>query len=61
MAHTNMKEMAIQDLTAVRITRAHVDAWSHHDWDRTRELLAPNVHVVGTTPPMLPSEEAVLL
>lgn len=56
-----MKEMAIQDLTAVRITRAHVDAWSHHDWDRTRELLAPNVHVVGTTPPMLPSEEAVLL
>jgi hypothetical protein len=45
--------MKTQDSTAITIARAHIDAWSHHDWDKTRELLAPNVHaVVTTTQPM---------
>ncbi len=28
---------------------AHIDAWSHHDWDKTRELLAPDVHAQVTS------------
>jgi SnoaL-like domain len=45
--------MNIQDSTAITIARAHINAWSHHDWEKTRELLAPNVHaVVTTTQPM---------
>ena len=45
--------MNTQDSTAITIARAHIDAWSHHDWEKTRELLAPNVHaVVTTTQPM---------
>jgi hypothetical protein len=36
----------MQDSTAITVARAHIDAWSNHDWDKTRELLAPNVHVV---------------
>ena len=35
--------------TAIGIACGHLDSWSHHDWDKTRELLAPNVHVVATT------------
>ena len=41
--------MKTQDSTAVTIARAHINAWSHHDWEKTRELLAPNVHAVVTT------------
>ncbi len=41
--------MNMQDLTAVTIARAHINAWSHQDWEKTRELLAPNVHAVVTT------------
>ena len=49
----------MQDSTAVTIARAHINAWSHQDWEKTRELVAPNVHVVATTTqPMLPSGEA---
>jgi hypothetical protein len=51
--------MKIQDSTAVTIARGHINAWSLQDWDRTRELVAPNVHVVATTTQaMLPSGEA---
>jgi hypothetical protein len=32
-----------------RASLAHIDAWSRHDWDKTRELLAPNVHATVTT------------
>jgi SnoaL-like domain len=35
--------------TAIRVARAHIDAWSHHDWDKTRELLAPDVHAWVTS------------
>jgi hypothetical protein len=53
------KTMETQDSTAVTIARAHINAWSHQDWEKTRELVAPNVHVVATTTqPMLPSGEA---
>lgn len=51
--------MNMQDSTAVTIARAHINAWSHQDWEKTRELVAPTVHVVATTTqPMLPSGEA---
>lgn len=39
----------MQDSPAVRIALAHIDAWSRHDWDKTKALLAPNVHAVVTT------------
>jgi ketosteroid isomerase-like protein len=41
--------MEMKDSAAIAIARAHIDAWSHHDWDKTRELLAPNVHVLVTS------------
>jgi hypothetical protein len=45
--------MTQQEAPAVALARAHIEAWSHHDWEKTRELLAPNVHaVVTTTQPM---------
>ena len=40
--------MTQQDAPAVAIARTHIEAWSHHDWEKTRELLAPNVHAVVT-------------
>lgn len=48
----------MQESTAITIARAHINAWSHHDWEKTRELLAPNVHaVVTTTQPMKATAE----
>ncbi len=41
--------MTVQDSTATRIARAHIDAWSHHDWERTRERLAPDVRAMVTS------------
>ena len=38
-----------QDSSAVAIARAHAEAWSNHDWDQARKMLAPNVHVTTTT------------
>jgi SnoaL-like domain len=40
--------MMQQETPAVAIARAHIEAWSHHDWEKTRELLAPNVHALVT-------------
>jgi hypothetical protein len=40
--------MTQQDAPAVAIARTHIQAWSHHDWEKTRELLAPDVHAVVT-------------
>lgn len=42
-------EAKTQDSPAVKTALAHIDAWSRHDWDKTRELLAPNVHALVTT------------
>lgn len=39
----------MQDSPAVRIAVAHIEAWSRHDWDKTRQMLAPDVHAVVTT------------
>ena len=50
--------MMQQETPAVAVARAHIEAWSHHDWEKTRELLAPNVHaVVTTTLPMKATAE----
>ena len=48
----------MQDSPAVKIALAHIDAWSRHDWDKTKELLAPNVHVwvTSTTPNFVSNE-----
>ena len=35
--------------TAIAVARAHVEAWSHHDYDAARIGLAPNVHVTAIT------------
>jgi hypothetical protein len=37
------------DSTAVSIALAHIDAWTHHDWDKTRKMLAPDVHALVTS------------
>ena len=39
----------MQDSPAVKISLAHIDARSHHDWDTMRAFLAPAVHAVVTT------------
>ena len=41
--------MKIQDSPAVTIAIAHILAWSNHDWDKTKDLLSPNVHAVVST------------
>jgi SnoaL-like protein len=35
--------------SAVALARAHAEAWSNHDWDTARKMLAPDVHVTTTT------------
>jgi hypothetical protein len=45
--------MAVEhDAPAVAIARAHVDAWSNHDYDTAREGLAPDIRLTlaGTQP-----------
>lgn len=34
---------------AVAMARAHVEAWSNHNWDKARKSLAADVHVTVTT------------
>ena len=36
---------AQQESPAVAIARAHVEAWSNHDFDTARSMLAPDVKV----------------
>ncbi len=48
-----MKNITIQSSPAVKIAVAHIDAWSNHDWDKTKELLAPNVHAIVTATPSI--------
>src|SRR5919204_5797569 len=43
---------------AVAVARAHVEAWSNHDFDVARQSLADDVHVVAsTTQPGIPKTE----
>lgn len=45
---------------AVVLARAHVEAWSHHDWEKARESLAADVHVtVTTTQPIMTATDTV--
>ena len=37
------------ETAAVAIARAHVEAWSNHDFDTARKGLASDVHVTATT------------
>lgn len=40
---------------AVALARAHAEAWSHQDWDKSRQMLAPDVHVTASsTHPAIP-------
>jgi ketosteroid isomerase-like protein len=43
-----------QDPTAVAVARAHVEAWSNHDYDAAQGSLARDVHVVATTVDPMP-------
>lgn len=46
------------DSTAALVAIAHIDAWTNHDWARTREMLAPDVHILVTsTDPRFPGGE----
>jgi hypothetical protein len=47
--------MAQTESPAVAIARAHAEAWSHHDWDTARKMLAPDIHATAmSTQPSLP-------
>jgi SnoaL-like domain len=37
------------DPTAVAVARAHVEAWSNHDYESARSALAPDVHVLAVS------------
>jgi hypothetical protein len=43
-----------QEPMAVAVARAHVEAWSNHDYDKARESLAADVRVVATTVDPMP-------
>jgi hypothetical protein len=38
-----------QEPTAVAVARAHVEAWSNHDYDTARAALAADVHVLAVS------------
>lgn len=40
---------ASRESPALTVARAHVEAWSHHDYDSARSGLAPDVHVTAIT------------
>ena len=39
----------MQHLPAVDVALAHIEAWSQHDWAKTRALLASDVHALVTS------------
>jgi len=39
----------MQNSPAAKVALAHIEAWSHHDWDKTRAMLAPDVHALITS------------
>ena len=42
----------------VAVARAHVEAWSNHDFDKARNGLAPDVRVTATTTqPIMPATD----
>jgi hypothetical protein len=53
--------MAVQtNSAAVKVARAHSDAWSHQDWNAARAGVTPDVNVVvASTNPELPVTDTV--
>jgi hypothetical protein len=50
----------IQESAAVKIARAHVEAWSNHEFDKARKGLADDVKVlVTTTQPIMADTNSV--
>jgi len=52
IGHTSKEGIAMsitEKSPAVALARAHVEAWSHHNWDKARQSLAADVHVTVTT------------
>jgi hypothetical protein len=47
-----------QDSAAVAVARACIDAWSNHDFEKTRKLLAPDVKVLVTTTQGMPDTKS---
>jgi len=45
----NQEVSKMSDSPALGIARAHIEAWSAKDYDKTRSMLAPNVHVTATS------------
>jgi SnoaL-like domain len=46
----SVQQMSVRpDSLAVAAARAHVEAWSNHDWATARAGLATDVHVTATT------------
>lgn len=43
-----MQTPAQQDSPAVAIALAHAEAWTNHDWDTARAMLASDVHATAT-------------
>jgi hypothetical protein len=41
--------MNMEDSTAVKVALVHIDSWTRHDWGKTKEMLAPDVHVSVTS------------
>ena len=42
------------ETSAVSVAKAHIEAWSNHDWETSRNLLAEDVRVeVSTTQPIM--------
>jgi len=39
----------MSDSPALATARAHIEAWSAKDYDKTRTMLAPNVHITATS------------
>ena len=46
---TTNERTIMQNSPAVKVALAHIEAWSHHDWDQTRAMLAPDVHALITS------------
>jgi hypothetical protein len=49
-----------QDSPAVAVAIAHAEAWSNHDWETARGMLAADVHVTATsTQAIMPKTDTV--
>jgi hypothetical protein len=55
-----MNPMNKLESSAVSVARAHVEAWSNHNFETARKSLAEDVHVtVTTTQPIMPNTDTV--